>query len=207
MRKKWTPKTEITDSLLDFREKRKWQIALRRYILGKNKSSQYAPYFGLDSLHFRKWIEIQFDSDMSWDNFSSVWQFDHVLPITYFNFRDPQELRLCWNFINICVEKTIPGAKKLERINILASKSYFQTIYHNTAYSICLEFIKKINGLQVISNQTKEQQIKFFSENKDLIQVISNFSSEDFDKLNAGIPIAEILAEKELIRKFGVNAD
>jgi hypothetical protein len=46
-RKRWTAKTEVDASLLQFREKRKWQIALRRYILERNKSTYYAPFFGL----------------------------------------------------------------------------------------------------------------------------------------------------------------
>ena len=73
-RKKWTPHEEVTGSVLTFREKRKWQIALRRYVLEKNKSSFYAPYFGLGIETFRKWIEVQFDSETNWENFSESWQ-------------------------------------------------------------------------------------------------------------------------------------
>ena len=105
VRKKWTPKEEVTEGLLKFRAKRRWQIALRRYIIEKNPCFAYAPYFGLDIENFRKWIEIQFDEELNWDNFSKKWQFDHIVPVAYFDFDSESDLRLCWNFMNVSVEK------------------------------------------------------------------------------------------------------
>src|SRR6188474_3101936 len=99
-RKRWTPKAEITDELLKSREKRKWQVALRRYVLDKNLSPAYAWYFGLSIDQFRNWIEIQFTEGLSWENFGSAWQFDHVIPVAYFDFSLEEDLLLCWNFIN-----------------------------------------------------------------------------------------------------------
>ena len=55
-RKKWTPRDEITPELLAAREKRKWQIALRRYVLDGNPSTRYAPYFGLDIKTLRRFL-------------------------------------------------------------------------------------------------------------------------------------------------------
>jgi hypothetical protein len=60
-RKKWSARTEITPAVLKFREKRKWQIALRRYVIEKNNCITYAPYFGLDRENLRKWFEMQFE--------------------------------------------------------------------------------------------------------------------------------------------------
>src|SRR5450631_3622759 len=139
-RKKWTPKTEITRSVLLFREKRKWQIALRRYILMQNKSSYYAPYFGLDMRNLRKWIEIQFDSEMNWDNFSKNWQFDHIVPLTYFDFEDEADLRLCWNFTNIKAEKIVGDTKDTNRsgrLDLMGSKTWFMNLVKQTNYPIC----------------------------------------------------------------------
>ena len=99
-RKKWTPKAEITVSLLKFREKRKWQLAFRRYVIEKNKSSFYALYFGLDIEQLRHWIELQFTENIRWDNFGTSWQFDHIVPVAYFDFFNEDDLKLCWNFIN-----------------------------------------------------------------------------------------------------------
>ena len=65
-----------TEAKFIFKEKRKWQIALRRYILNGLKCVDYASYFGIDSANFRKWIETHFDEDINWGNFSKVWQFE-----------------------------------------------------------------------------------------------------------------------------------
>lgn len=65
-RKKWEPQTAITPALLKTREKRKWQIALRRYVLERNVCVDYAPYFGLDIERMRHWFECQFPPGIGW---------------------------------------------------------------------------------------------------------------------------------------------
>jgi len=203
MRKRWTPKTEITESLLLFREKRKWQIALRRYILEKNKSSRYAPYFGLDSSNFRKWIEIHFDDELNWNNFSTAWQFDHHLPITYFDFSDDADLRLCWNFLNIKVQKNNPSENKEVSTHILSIKNHFQAIYQQTENPVSLLLVQKIQAMETKPNPNYLDQIKFIVENHTVIEQLAQCDSSEFDLINSGISIAEIQAQKELIRKFG----
>jgi hypothetical protein len=203
MRKRWTAKTEITDTLLRFREKRKWQIALRRYVLEKNKSSFYAPYFGLDCQNFRNWIALQFDSSLSWQNFSIAWQIDHILPINYFDLSDENELRLCWNFINIRAKKIKKGQKKGENEDILAAIPYFQKIHVATKNKIAEQLLQKITAIQPASNKILDQQITFLSSNQSLIETLSSFSSPDFDQLNAGTSIQEVLALKQIIKTFG----
>jgi hypothetical protein len=100
-RKKWTPQTEVTESLIRFREKRKWQLGYRRYVLERSPSESYAPYFGLDIETLRKWFELQFTDELTWDNFGKAWQFDHIIPATYFDYSNENDLQLCWSFINI----------------------------------------------------------------------------------------------------------
>jgi hypothetical protein len=203
MRKKWTPNTEITDSLLKFREKRKWQIALRRYVLEKNKSSYYAPFFGIDSANFRKWIELQFLKDMNWDNFSLLWQFDHIVPVNYFDFTNEKDLRLCWNFLNIRAERIGDNEYQMGHIDILSAKSHFHSLYQETGYPPCLAYVQKITAFELSDIQTIGHQIQFLNQNKDLIEIMTQLESEDFDKINEGLPISEILAKKEIIKNFG----
>jgi hypothetical protein len=203
MRKKWTPKTEITDSLLKFREKRKWQIALRRYVLDQNKSSYYAPFFGIDSTNFRKWIELQFVKDMNWENFSSVWQFDHIIPLSYFDFTDEKELRLCWNFVNIKAERIDTPEIQVDYIDILSAKSHFQSLFQETGYPLCQAYIQKINMFDFSDIQKIGPQIDFLNQHKDLIKSMTAFEAGDFDKFNEGVTIGEILAQKEILKNFG----
>jgi len=66
-RKRWTPQTEITDSLLRLREKRKWQLAYRRYVVEQKPSETYGVYFGLDIVMLREWFGLQFTDGISWE--------------------------------------------------------------------------------------------------------------------------------------------
>jgi hypothetical protein len=124
-RKRWQAKTDITPSLIKLREKRKWQIALRRYVLEKNPSSFYAPYFGLDIEKMRNWFECQFENGTSWEDFGKKWQFDHVIPVTYFNFSDDNELKLCWNFINLRVRSASVNQNRGNRVRRAWSQKLF----------------------------------------------------------------------------------
>ena len=202
-RKKWTPQIDITDSLLKFREKRKWQLALRRYVLDKNPSYAYAFYFGLGIEEFRKWIEIQFTEGLRWENFGSAWQFDHIVPVAYFDFSNEQDLLLCWNFINIRVEGIQADKNLGNRIDALAAKPYFEALHNKTGYSFCLKMISKISSIEgsnILNNQVIED---FIIQNKAHLEMIASLSKEEFSRLSMGISIKDILLEREIINKFG----
>ena len=202
MRKKWTAKTEVTESVLDFREKRKWQIALRRYLLLGHKSSAYAPFFGLDSQSFRKWIELQFDGECSWDNFSNKWQFDHIIPVAYFNFNNPEDMKLCWNFVNIRVELCGMNRNRGNRIDVLAAKAYFLKLYQQTGYTICERLIEKIEAIEISQLESHEHQHRFILEKKAYLEMISSYSSYEFDKLNDGVAVEDIERERAFLYKY-----
>jgi hypothetical protein len=202
-RKKWTPKVEITASLLKFREKRRWQLALRRYVLEKNISADYAIYFGLSIEQFRKWIELQFTEELNWENFGSAWQFDHIVPVAYFDFSIEDDLFLCWNFINIRVERIEPNKNRGNRIDIMAVKPYFEALYNKTGFPLCLKMIDKINKIEV-SNIVSEPAIEnFIIDNKEHLIKSSSLVKEEFNRLNMGTSLEDILLEREILKKFG----
>jgi hypothetical protein len=202
VRKRWTPKTEINETLIQFREKRKWQIALRRYVLEKNRSSFYAPYFGLDNSKFRNWIEIQFDDELSWENFSSHWQFDHIVPVAYFDFTSEEDLRLCWNFINIRVEKNQLNKNRGNRIDVLAAKKYFEVLFDNTGYEVCKNMLDKITRIEVSEIASNMVLQEFILANKDYLNAVKEFTSDDFDRLNTGTSLKSLLFEKDFIKRM-----
>ncbi|MEO8770487.1 MAG: hypothetical protein ABI402_10395 [Ferruginibacter sp.] len=202
-RKKWTAKEEITDSVLKFREKRKWQLALRRYVLERNPSQVYAPYFGLDIENYRKWIELQFFEGLNWDNFGSQWQFDHIVPVAYFDYSDAEDLVLCWNFINIRVEKLDLNKVRGNRIDVIAVKPYFEALYNKTGYSLCLKMLGKIEGI-INSNIVSEPSLeKFIIDNRTDLEKLKTLSSEQFLRINKGMNLSDLFLEQEIIRKFG----
>lgn len=202
-RKKWTAKSEVTEALLVFREKRKWQLALRRYILDKTPCLAYAPYFGLDINGFREWIALQFTKELNWKNFAKAWQFDHIVPVTYFDFSLEEELKLCWNFINIRVEKIEMNKNRGNRIDVLAVKPYFEDLFKKTGHEYCLRMIEKLERIEIsniVSNPTIEN---FIINNKDHIATLSTLSKDEFARLNQGVLLKDLLFEREIIKKYG----
>lgn len=201
-RKKWTPKEEINDSLLVSREKRKWQIALRRYIIEERWASEYAPYFGLDARTFRSWIELQFDDETNWDNFSKSWQFDHIVPVAYFDLKDELDLRLCWNFINIRVERMVLNRNRGNRIDVLAAKAYFERLYERTHYSFALKMVEKIESIEVSEIKGTEKLEKFILDNERYLRVIADFSSYEFSRLNDGVNLDQIVEDRQFLNRI-----
>jgi hypothetical protein len=187
-----------------FKEKRKWQIALRRYVLNGNKSSDYAPYFGIDSKNFRNWIELQFAQGQNWDNFSKAWQFDHVVPVAFFDLANEDDLRLCWNFINIRIEgldesrasgKVSPG--------IFSAIHYYQSLYAATGWAFCQQMLTKIEQIREASAIDTTAQANFITQNGPYLTKLAGFTPYDYDKLNSGTTADRIIAENELLSRFG----
>jgi ribosomal protein L28 len=185
-----------------FNEKRKWQIALRRYVINKSKSIAYAPYFGLDIEGFRNWIESQFDDTMNWDNFSEAWQFEHVIPVIYFDLNDEAELKLCWSFLNIRAEK-LNSTYKTHKPDVHGATFYFEALYNHTGLQLCSQMVKKIESIQLQKILPKPTQLLYLKEKANDVQIIANFSAYEFERLNNGDNIVTLIAEQELIKRFG----
>lgn len=202
-RKKWTPKEDITESLLKFREKRKWQLAFRRYILEKNPSAFYAPYFGLDIDRYREWIELQFLDDLNWESFGSKWQFDHIVPVAYFDFSNADDMVLCWNLINIRVEALDINHAQGNRINLIAAKPYFLELFKRTGYSLCLKMLEKLETIMAVNIPSEPGLENFIVDHKNQLEQLSTLSQAEFMQLNQGMALDDIFLEREILRKFG----
>lgn len=193
---------ETTTADFNFNEKRKWQIALRRYVLEKNKSSQYAPYFGLDIETFRNWIEIQFDEELSWENFSKAWQFDHIVPVAYFDLKNEEELKLCWSFINIRVEKILHNKNRGNRVDVYETKRYFEKLYQKTLFPICLQMLDKINSMDISEITASKAQEDFLIDKRNYLQTLSTFDAYEYTQLNKGETLEEVLEQKNQLQQF-----
>ncbi|NCI47905.1 hypothetical protein [Sediminibacterium soli] len=202
-RKKWTAQTEVTDSLLRFREKRKWQLGYRRYVLERMPSEAYAPYFGLDIETLRRWFELQFMDSLSWENFGKAWQFDHIIPATYFDFSDDQDLVLCWSFVNMRVEQIPSDKSRGNSIDLLAARPYFQDLYAKTGYSVCRDMLEKIAAIERSNIESNPGIENFILQNRLLLEDIRSFSHEEFNRMNNGTSAEDIVLEREILKKFG----
>ena len=202
-RKKWTPNTEITAPLLKLRERKKWQLALRRYVLEKNICSGYAFYFGLTIDDFRNWISIQFIEGLNWDNFGTAWQFEHIIPVTYFDFAVEEDLLLCWNFINIRIQRIDGEIDSTNSISLITAQPYFEALFKKTSFAICEKMLRKISSLQKRGANVEPALEDFIIKNKEKLSIQATLEKEAFNRLNTGTSLNDILKEIELLKKFG----
>lgn len=200
-RKKESPE-EPSESLLKFREKRKWQIALRRYVLERNACQFYAPYFGLDIENIRKWFEYQFPVGIGWDDFAKTWQFDHIIPVTYFDFSQEEELKLCWNFVNLRVEYFQRSKDKGQRLDILNAKSYFRELFDATQYPMAQKLLKKIDKIELSEMVSTEGQQLFLKEKQEYLKHIEGYSAFEFEMINRGRSLEDVQKEMDILKKF-----
>lgn len=50
---------------------------------------------------FKRWLEYKFESDMTFENHGTVWDLDHVIPISKFELHDNEdEVRKCFHWTN-----------------------------------------------------------------------------------------------------------
>lgn len=74
------------------------------YSLKENKLEQHwedlVPYT-LQEL--KEHLESQFDENMTWDNYGSYWEVDHIIPKSLFNFTsyEDREFKICWSLMNL----------------------------------------------------------------------------------------------------------
>lgn len=202
-RKKWTPEQEVTDEILALREKKKWQIALRRYVIDRHPSHNYAPYFGLDIHNFRKWISLQFKDEQSWSTFGKNWQLDHIIPVIYFDMGSSEDLSICWNFTNIRVADINTSENPGLRVDIIAAKAYFEEIFKSSSYSIIKKMLEKINILEDARVRQSTPMIDYINSNFEYLETLTKLDSYDYGKINQGDPLKEVLFEKESLKKLG----
>lgn len=203
LRKKENPETKPLNALLVSREKKKWQLALRRYILGKSSSEAYARYYGLDRECFRKWIALQFTPGTNWENFGQTWQLSPVIPVHYFDLSKEDERFLCWNFINIRVSLLKVNKTEENRVDILAAKKHFQSLYQKTKYTLCCKMVDRIKKIEAITIEKEFILGNFIIEHKERIEKIAALTPEEFKRINKGEDLKNILLEKELVKKYG----
>ena len=200
-RKRYTPKTEITPALLKFREKRKWQISLRRYVIEKQPCVFYAPYFGLDINNMRQWFDYQFKDGATWGNFGSVWQFDHIIPVTFFDFSKEDELKICWNFTNIRVEHFQRNKDRGNRLDVLAAKNFFNELYSKTNYLPCRKLLEKIDEIEFSEFISTDAQQSFIKNHWDYLNMIDNYYAFEFELLNNGRSVEDVRKEIQLLKE------
>jgi hypothetical protein len=110
---------------------------------------------------------------------------------------------LGWNFINIRVEKIEHNKARGNRIDVMGVRTYFEDLYNTTKYPFCLRMLEKIRTIEVSNIETNSELEGFIIKNQSYFEQIALFDQADFQRLNEGVSISNVLVEKEIVRKFG----
>jgi len=176
-------------------------MAFRRFVLENAPSEQYAPYFGLCRSDLRNWIETQFSEGQSWENFGKAWQFEHIISVAWFNTDSDEELKACWNYLNLRVAP-VEGAG--HSTDLFFAKQYFEKLYKASAFQGCLYYLNKLDAiLEQHSLPLKDSIVGFIQTNKTVLDVIPTFSSEEYGQYLETGSAKLILTEREILKKFG----
>jgi len=176
-------------------------MAFRRFVLENAPSEQYAAYFGLCRTDLRNWFEAQFSNGLSWENFGKAWQFEHIIPVTWFDTTSEEELKACWNYLNIRVSPTdgLGGSSDL-----LFAKKYFEEVYEKTAFRGCIYYIKKVESIineQFVSPPSN--LFDFIQTNQLALDAIPSFSHQEYQQYLETESAKSVLTEREILKKFG----
>ncbi|MEO6583250.1 MAG: hypothetical protein ABIO05_02940 [Ferruginibacter sp.] len=178
--------------------RKKWQIALRRYVIDNNPSLQYAPYFALNATLLKEWLQSQFHKGINWDNFAEKWHLNNVVSPIHFDLNVKDDKKLCWNFINIKVQENDQSG-----LSEIGARSYFNKMYKATGYIFCLKMLDKLTHLEGESKTQTDISAAFILKNAQDIETIATLSETTLQRINKGVSLHEIRMENEIIKKFG----
>jgi hypothetical protein len=84
------------------------------------KSCQIKHLIGCSSERLVEHIGRQFLPSMSWENYATTWEIDHIRPCASFDLSDPEEQKACFHFTNLRpYEKQKNRKKSAKRLLII----------------------------------------------------------------------------------------
>ncbi len=110
----------------------------------KNKSNSSKELLGCDINFYLKWISYTMTEDMTWDNYGTFWNIDHLIPIKTFDLSNSDDVKKAFNWKNTWAMKSNENFSK--KNNIIQE----QIIKHN---KILINFMEIDNIELVISSQ------------------------------------------------------
>ncbi len=112
-------------------------------ILSTYKDTTTNYLLGATKLFIKMWLEYQFDENMSWDNFATYWNIDHVIPVSFFKITEKSEQMICFHWTNLRPLSKLENIKKFNRIkpnDILTHVETLRTfVKTNVDYQECFE--------------------------------------------------------------------
>jgi hypothetical protein len=140
---------------------------LKRQDTTVKKQSRTLVYVGCEIEFFKKWIDYNFDGNMTWDNHGEYWHLDHIKPCASFNLTAQEEIFKCYNWTNYrpCEKKAnIAKSDKIDN-NLIAQYIDIKNIFLSTIkYNVESEANKYIllpvdESSTVLINQNERREL------------------------------------------------
>jgi hypothetical protein len=86
----------------------------------------------------------------------------------------------------------------------MAVRPYFQELHAKTGFSLCLKMLEKIKTIEIANTESHPRSIEnFIRNNKSRLEQMASFDQQEFNSLNQGSSVEDVLLEREILRKFG----
>ncbi len=89
-----------TDPVFRMRHRLRSHIRIILNKQGVIKSRKTLDLLGCTSQFWREYLEPQFLPGMSWDNYGTHWQIDHIIPLSKFDLSDVEQQKRAFNYSN-----------------------------------------------------------------------------------------------------------
>lgn len=97
---------------IHFRVKTSVQARIRGAIKNNWKSARTSELLGCSIEFLKTYLENQFDSSMSWQNYGSYWHIDHIKPCIDFDLSKPEQQMSCFHYTNLQPLEAIENVTK-----------------------------------------------------------------------------------------------
>jgi hypothetical protein len=105
--------------------------------LKHSKNDKFIKLLGCTKEYFLEWLELHFDDNMTWSNYASYWQIDHIIPVSFFNFTSEHEQYICFHWTNLrplFKTSNIIKSNKILKFDILEHIKIIKTYIDNERY-------------------------------------------------------------------------
>jgi hypothetical protein len=95
-RAKRTPERIVAESIAT-----RTRLSIKRAALGKPPREERLTYLGCTVEQAAKYIEAQFNSRMTWENYGKAWHIDHVVPVDSYDLSKEEDRAHCFHYSNL----------------------------------------------------------------------------------------------------------
>ena len=111
---KWTTQRYHAD--MDFRIRHNLRCDIRSRLKRNDgrKAAKTESLLGCSVQEFRKRLQKSFTKGMTWENYGTAWEIDHIVPASWFDLTKPEHQHRCWHYSNL---RPLSKAKNRKRGN------------------------------------------------------------------------------------------